>query len=58
MEIVLASMILSATLLICVSLLAMLWLLSEKPLFSVTLQVASVPNGAIIWSKRQGMVTT
>ena len=51
MEIVLASMILSATLLICVSLLAMLWLLSEKPLFSVTLQVASVPNGAIVWKR-------
>ena len=56
MELIIASLIFSATLLICVSLLAALWLLSQKPLFAVTLQVASVPNGAIIWSKRQGVI--
>jgi hypothetical protein len=40
---ILASMILSATLMVCCGALMALWILSDKPLVAVTIQVATPP---------------
>jgi len=40
---ILASLILSATLMICTGGVLMVWMLSDKPLVAVTVQVAAAP---------------
>lgn len=49
---VLASLILSATFMMCCGMFAAIWLLSDKPLVSVTVQVAAAPPKVILKARQ------
>ena len=55
---ILASLILSATLLMCCGAMMAVWLLSDKPLVAVTVQVASAPTPQVILRQSARQVFT